>query len=231
MTPRQARIALVTFVLIAAGVVYNALYMQDEDAAGRVAGGAGASQDPRAETPAGRPRAGKATKHVAMLRTDLVTAPGPATPSKAADADTVRAIQRELQQRGLGPVASDGIMHPTTRAAIMSYEHDHRLPLTGEATEALLKHLLLGAPAAPAPAAPGEGRSMHAEALIREVQRMLTAGGYRPGPVDGRIGSETTAAIRAFEQDQGLAPKGRVSAEVVAKLLSRATRQRSAAAR
>ena len=32
-----------------------------------------------------------------------------------------------------------------TRAAIMAFEHDHGLALTGEASEALLKRILLGA--------------------------------------------------------------------------------------
>ena len=148
-----------------------------------------------------------------------------------ASPDTVRAIQRELSQRGFGPVASDGIMRPITRAAIMSYEHDSRLPLTGEATEALLTRLVLGAPATNTPSGAGEVQSPHAEALIRQVQSMLVASGYRPGPADGRIRAETAAAIRAFEQDQGLAPKGRVSAEVMARLQSSATRLKAADAR
>ena len=38
-------------------------------------------------------------------------------------------------------------MQPITRAAIISYEHDQPLPLTGEATEALLARLVLGTPA------------------------------------------------------------------------------------
>ena len=50
-------------------------------------------------------------------------------------------------------------------------------------------------------------------------------------PVDGRIGTETTAAIRAFEQDQGLVPRGRVSAEILTRLQKGATRLKSAGLR
>ena len=55
------------------------------------------------------------------------------------NSETIRAIQRELRQRGYGAWSSDGVMRPVTRAAIMAYEHDQGLPLTGEASEALLK--------------------------------------------------------------------------------------------
>jgi len=50
---------------------------------------------------------------------------------------------------------------------------------------------------------------------VRAVQRELTQRGYRPGPADGRLGTETVAAIKAFETDLGLAPAGRVSAEIL----------------
>ncbi|NJO33714.1 MAG: peptidoglycan-binding protein [Rhodospirillales bacterium] len=147
-----------------------------------------------------------------------------------AGADTIRAIQRELNERGFGPVAGDGIMRPVVRAAIMAYEHDNRLALTGEATEALLTRLVLGAPADNAPSSAGEVQSPHAEAIIKQMQRLLAAVGYRPGPADGRLHADMTTAIRAFEQDQGLSPKGRVSAEVLSRLQTSASRLRAAEA-
>jgi len=234
MTPRQARVALGTFVLLAAGVVYNALYMQGETGPGRrIAGAATQSKPARADAPPpGRSRNGQTTKRTALLKPDSVkTTQMPEALPDEAGADTIRAIQRELNQRGFGPVGGDGIMRPVTRAAIMSYEHDNRLPLTGEATEALLARLVLGAPATDAPSGAGEVRSPHAEATIKQVQRLLTASGYRPGPADGRLNADTVAAIRAFEQDQGLSAKGRISAEIVARLQSSGGRLKSAEAR
>lgn len=235
MTPRQARIALSTFVLLAAGIVYNALYMQSDVAAARIAGEATrpAPVSPRtAAQPPARTRTTQGTKRTALLKPDSATAND--TPENLPDeagADTIRAIQRELNQRGFGPLASDGIMRLVTRAAIMSYEHDNRLPYTAEATEGLLTRLVLGASAINPPSGVGEVQSPHAEATIRQVQRMLAAGGYRPGPADGRLRVETAAAIRAFEQDQGLAPKGRISADVVVRLQNSATRLKAAEAR
>ena len=234
MTPRQARIALSTFVLLAAGVAYNALYMQVDAASTKLAGEAvrPASPPPRtAAQPPARTRTAQGTKRTAQLKPDAANANDMAEDLPGdAGADTVRAIQRELNQRGFGPLANDGIMRLATRAAIMSYEHDNRLPYTAEATEGLLTHLVLGASAINPPAGAGEVTSPHAEATIKQVQRMLAAGGYRPCPADGRLRVETTSAIRAFEQDQGLAPKGRISAEVVVRLQNSATRLKAAEA-
>jgi hypothetical protein len=122
-------------------------------------------------------------------------------------------------------------MRPVTRAAILSWEYDNKLPLTGEATEALLTRLVLGAPGNEVGTSAREVQSAHAEATIKRVQRLLSANGYRPGPADGRLRSDTVEAIRAFEQDQGLAPKGRVSAEVLARLQASTGRLKSAEAR
>lgn len=53
---------------------------------------------------------------------------------------------------------------------------------------------------------------------IRRVQAALAARGYEVGPVDGIVGSRTSAAIRAFQSDQGLAQDGRVSAGLIERL-------------
>ncbi len=53
-------------------------------------------------------------------------------------------------------------------------------------------------PAAPTPSS----------AIIKEVQEVLTALGYRPGPADGKLGIRTRGAILSFQQDSGLTPTG-----------------------
>jgi peptidoglycan hydrolase-like protein with peptidoglycan-binding domain len=218
MTPRQARVALVTFMAIASGVAYNALYLQDGPAPGRRV----ASDT----TPSGTVRVGQAT---AQSGKTAVTAK---SPGRDASAEIVRAIQRELNQRGYGPLVDDGVVRPVTRAAIMSFEQDNRLPLTGAATEAVLARLVLGASTdgAQRVAVAGQVQSPQAEETIRHMQRLLAANGYRPGPADGRLGSDTVEAIRAFEKDQGLPVKGRVSAEVLARLQTSASKLRAAEA-
>ena len=278
MTPRQARVALGAFVLLAAGVTGNALYLQGSpDRVGAKPPAPPPSVRPEPRQPPSRPaeaRAGKSAQQspaipaspaalskradprtaeskvaepskepegpdasrdperpknaqALKVRTVRVATIGEAPPDEAAaednagaDADTVRAVQAELNRRGYGPLGADGVMRPAVRAAIMSFEHEHRLPLTGEASQELLKQLLFGGPPPAGAAGPPEVRSPKAQAVIRDVQRQLAGRGYRPGPADGRLTAETIAAIRTFEADQGLVPKGRISAVLLERLES-----------
>src|SRR6185312_9562693 len=43
---------------------------------------------------------------------------------------------------------------------------------------------------------------------VRSLQSKLTAGGFTPGPVDGRFGPMTKAAVERFQQADGLAVDG-----------------------
>jgi peptidoglycan hydrolase-like protein with peptidoglycan-binding domain len=183
------------------------------------------SAEPEADTPqdAETPRSAQSLK----VRTVRVATVGEVPPveaspnaSASADTETVRAVQAELNRRGYGPLAADGVMRPAARAAVMAFEHEHRLPLTGEASQELLKQILFGAPPATGAAGPPEVRSPQAQGVIRDVQRQLAARGYRPGAADGRLSAETVAAIRTFEADQGLVPKGRISAVLLDRLES-----------
>jgi hypothetical protein len=236
MTPRQARVALGAFLLLAIGVTGNALFLQSAPADGGARKGRPA---PKAAPPPKRAPAGQAD---APKRTALAKAapepgadPGPSggeinlvVPPDEADVEAVRSIQRELERRGYGPIVADGIMRPAARAAVMAFEHEHRLPLTGEATQALLKHLVFGVSPGAEREGPPEVHSPHARVLVKDVQRLLAARGYRPGAIDGRLSAETVKAIRVFEADQDLEPKGRISAPIVARLQdSRTARKRS----
>jgi peptidoglycan hydrolase-like protein with peptidoglycan-binding domain len=198
------------------------------------------SDDVRRPIPSGPPRATSGGPHpvailppieqgpkrLVRLKPDAAQADQPIdtlpdAPEAEGDPTTIRAVQRELTERGYGPLVSDGVPGLVTRAAIMAFEHDNRIALTGEATEKLLARLLMGAsgPAGPAadPSA-GRVRSAQAEIVMRTVQQSLVALGYQVGRIDGRAGEETQRAIREFELDEGLAPTGRVSAEVFSRL-------------
>ena len=146
----------------------------------------------------------------------------PEAPNAEGDAETIRAVQRELIQRGYGPIQSDGVPGLGTRAAVLAYEHDHRLALTAAVTPALLKHILLGHDAGTPAADAGRVRTPEAEHVIRTVQQSLTMIGYQPGRIDGRIGEDTERAIREFELDEGQKASGRVSADLLTRL-ARAT--------
>jgi len=237
MTPGQARIALLSFLLVMTGVVINALFLQTSSATATRA----ASERPPARVPADRGRkageaaqsgrsgsraaiveaariAGEHPLRIARFAPDAAQLDGPPQAAhEAASAETVGAIQRELTTRGYGPLSGDGSIDLATRAAIIAFEHDHGLALTGEASERLLQRILLGA-AAGGDGGGGKVRSAQAEDIVRTVQRWLAALGYPVGRIDGRLGEDTVKAIRDFEMDKGLVPKGRVSADLVVRL-------------
>jgi peptidoglycan hydrolase-like protein with peptidoglycan-binding domain len=215
MTPRQARVALGGFLFLAVGVTGNALFLQGAMPVVDGAGRKGAL--PPNPEPSQSATAGQASKRVGLVKTRPANAEIEPPPDEA-DIEAVRSIQRELKRQGYGPLVADGTMRPEARAAVMAFEHEHGLPLTGQATQALMKRLVFGSSTTAETIGARQVRSPHAEVIVKEVQRRLAARGYRPGAVDGRLSAETVAAIRVFETDQGLAARGRISAELFARL-------------
>lgn len=55
--------------------------------------------------------------------------------------------------------------------------------------------------------------------LIMRVQRQLKRLGYDPGPIDGRLGPSTRAAIRKFQKANNMPPTGEIEPGVMALLL------------
>ena len=245
MTPGQARYALLSFFLVTIGVAINALFFQSRPAAPTNAVMERAPSRPavdrgrKAPHPARPGRAGPRGPasaaadqplHIARFALASGRIDGtPDTPQEDADAETVRAIERELAARGYGPLAGDGGVSLATRAAIMAFEHDQGLALTGVASERMLKRILLGASAGMDMAGAGKVRSAQAEGVVRTVQQRLSTLGYRLGEIDGRLGADTVKAIGDFEMDQGQVPRGRICAELMARLSQAAAPAKSAA--
>ena len=195
MTPRRLQLGLAAFAILSAAVVFNLVYLQG---VGRIPG-------PPAK-PGLSPEAGRL-----QLVADLVPQPH--------DSDTIRAIQRELESRGYGIGRPDGVTGLVTRAAILAFEIDHGLPLSADASEDLLRAVILGS--ADTGGVAGERVTRigpQADQLIRSVQQSLSALGFGPVKADGQLGEETLQAISRFEREQGLAPTGRISAQMVARL-------------
>ena len=81
-------------------------------------------------------------------------------------------------------------------------------------SERQARHVLeqrLGGKAAAAPSSAGG-------MTVREVQQALKQAGFDPGPIDGKMGRKTRAALRDFQQAQGLAADGRIGPHTLAKL-------------
>jgi peptidoglycan hydrolase-like protein with peptidoglycan-binding domain len=224
------RSGLLAAVVLSLGVAANLLALQgagERARSGKLRHERGAVALAPAGPSPGQPAASAPARTVApaVARATDPTPPSSETP------ETIRAIQRELQARGYEAGAADGVPRLVTRAAIMAYEHDNGLPLSGAADEALLKAVVLGGAHAgagpPAVAAPGP----HAAQVTRTVQQWLAGLGYAPGPADGRFREETARALRAFEIDQRMPATGRISGPLVARLARAAGQGRLASGR
>ena len=197
------RTVLLVCCLLSASVVVNVMFLQDRQHRLAVSTPVTVDGTPRRSSPA----AGGTS----------VPAVGRRQPAQALpDADLVRAIQRELYAGGYTRRPPDGVLDTATRAAILAWEMDNGVSLTGTPTNRLLKTLLLGASADQSgrPQAP----SPEATDLIRHVQRLLKAHGHDLPQANGRLDDATKRAIFAFEKSQGLTPRGRISEAVVVRL-------------
>jgi peptidoglycan hydrolase-like protein with peptidoglycan-binding domain len=56
------------------------------------------------------------------------------------------------------------------------------------------------------------------DSAVTRAQEALKQAGHDPGPIDGVVGARTTAALRAYQQAQGLQPTGRLDDETLARL-------------
>ena len=55
-------------------------------------------------------------------------------------------------------------------------------------------------------------------ARVQQIQLALKAAGFDPGSSDGKLGPRTKAAVRDFQQANGLSPDGKVGSRTWAKL-------------
>jgi len=213
MLPGRVKLQLVAFVLLSGGVAGNLFLLQPHGhgSAGQASGEsrmAGAASVSIVDTGSisREPGRGVTITALAPIKVPHDTA------------DVTRAVQRELQIRGYETGVADGVPGLMTRAAIMGFEYDHGLALTGRPSQELLKRILLGGGDGASKRVGSRGQSAQAQSVIQSVQTSLAKLGYKPGPINGQLTSETARAIREFEVDQALPESGRISGPLVARL-------------
>jgi peptidoglycan hydrolase-like protein with peptidoglycan-binding domain len=69
----------------------------------------------------------------------------------------------------------------------------------------------------------GAGSSPSSANTTRAVQQALKDGGHDPGEVDGAMGPKTQAALRDFQQKEGLNATGIADADTMARLAASAS--------
>jgi peptidoglycan hydrolase-like protein with peptidoglycan-binding domain len=140
-------------------------------------------------------------------------------PVQVLDQELIRDAQRQLKALGFNPGAVDGNFGSQTEAALRAYQHAYRLPETGKLDEATVRSLR-----------PEQGEASHKpfdayltidssnREVIRQAQRQLKALGFNPGAVDGNFGSQTEAALRAYQHAYRLPETGKLDEATVRSL-------------
>ena len=189
MLPVRMKLQLFAFVLLSGGVAANLFLLQP----GRGHGIARATQPADdslfaavADTSIGD--TGSIGRQSGVKVPPLGSEPGTTLAAADIPQDTrevTRAVQRELRIRGYETGAADGTPSQMTQAAIMGFEFDHQLPLTGRPSQELLKIILLGGDSGSAKGGTRRPQSAEAEAVIRSVQTVARAARLQARPHHG----------------------------------------------
>jgi peptidoglycan hydrolase-like protein with peptidoglycan-binding domain len=223
-----ARLVFLAFVALTGTIIYNALYLQDQHGHALIS----ASQPPKVivRRPSSAPLSNAATAPVEQAKLPPVSTDLPSPPpavDKGAPALLIKAVQRELAARGYDVGPADGKLNDKTRAAISAYEVSEGLPVTGQASDDLLRHILLGDSVKPGATTGSVANASNSSPVkaktddsnpVKVVQQVLADLGYAPGPVDGAMGSSTKHAIMAFQRDRKMRETGRITPELLREL-------------
>lgn len=154
-------------------------------------------------------------------------------PPLVADRALISEVQSMLAVKGFYHGLVDGVDGPETRAAIADYERGINVSPTGEPSVKLLARMRMDqlvkeelvplparAPAAnPSPETPAATSAIAATQVL-SVQQAMNSFGYGPVTADGVFGDETSAAIQRFEMNQGIPLTGRMSDDLIVRLMT-----------
>jgi peptidoglycan hydrolase-like protein with peptidoglycan-binding domain len=140
-----------------------------------------------------------------------------AAPRGADDPKVVRRVQQTLNNRGFDAGSVNGVLGPSTRAALKRFQQGENLEASGELNPQTLT--ALGIPEEKERASTGEASAkISAAADLRDVQRVLRDRGYYKGPIDGVMGPETRSALTALQRAENLEPTGALNSRTLAVL-------------
>jgi peptidoglycan hydrolase-like protein with peptidoglycan-binding domain len=125
------------------------------------------------------------------------------------DSDTVRQVQKTLNDRGFRTGGVDGRMGPQTQAALVNFQRTEKLQPSGKLDRQTLA--ALGVQKA-------DASSKYSAATIRKAQETLNARGYKAGPANGIMGETTRSALRAFQKSENIVVTGNLNPRTLARL-------------
>ncbi len=246
MTPLSARLTFLGLIALAGAISANALYMQPPAETRRAAGETQDDRKRAEDETVGREEKSAADKRPlapyreAAERSDEITPPklaeeAPArrpqskpprearatrrtrAPQSAPRKEVVRAIQRELAHRDYRIDRRDGRVDLSTRLAILLYEYDIGLTLTGRPSEALLEQILFGRFHGAGTDDPVTRFEADPD-LVARVQNALSRLGFGNLEGTGQLGPDTRSALREFAHFRDLRPDGRLTPRLLLEL-------------
>jgi peptidoglycan hydrolase-like protein with peptidoglycan-binding domain/DNA invertase Pin-like site-specific DNA recombinase len=139
------------------------------------------------------------------------------------EARRVKTLQRVLRRLGQRPGGVDGLFGPRTEAAVLRFQAVRGLAVDGVVGAGTWKALKQ---ASRAPLSRGAGYTKPGGSQrVRALQRRLQRRGLNPGPVDGRYGPRTEAAVARLQQAAGLRASGSVDSRTTRVLTRSASRR------
>jgi peptidoglycan hydrolase-like protein with peptidoglycan-binding domain len=130
------------------------------------------------------------------------------------DSETVRQVQKTLNDRGFRTGGVDGRMGPQTQAALVNFQRAEKLQPTGK----LDRQTLAALGVQKSGAAAGGGGQKYGQATIRKAQETLNARGYKAGAPNGTLGETTRSALRAFQKSEDIAVTGSLNPRTLERL-------------
>jgi hypothetical protein len=210
MTPFRARLGLFAVMAIFLATAGNALFLQDRSRL-LPANGLPHTDVSITKFPSDNP-----SPSPPRTRAPAAPSPTPAASDLPPEARLHAALRRELGRRGYANQLQDNA--DGLRLAVLAYEFDNGLPLTGSPTDELLKRVLFDVNQAPRGVF-ADRAEVNAK-LVRETQKNLLELGFFSGTLSGRMDDWTVNAIKTFERYRHIAITGRLTEATLLQLIT-----------
>jgi hypothetical protein len=228
MTPARVRLTLLAIMALFLATAGNALFLQ-EHARTPAATWTGQIQTDKpappvnpaplvsVPEPASMPASAPAAAAAPMTAVfSAPPAPSVQQPAESPGQRLVTALERELSQRGYTDqlrTRANGL-----KLAVLAYEFDAGMVLTGQPTETLLKQILFDLNQAPHGAF--ADRAEVNPRLVMAIQKTLLGLGFFRGTLSARMDIWTSGAVKDFERHRGLPLTGRLNEATLLEMIS-----------